>query len=95
MLKSHAQQFGKLMEALFFIRDRLPGLEAAGRGTAPSPGASAPASAHLPAGGVGGSSAGRAPFSPAAGAGAADAGGAGAVLLDSSPLMTRLLQGWS
>ena len=46
-------------------------LAAAGRGTAPSPGAGspAPASSPSPAGGVGSSSAGRAPFSPAAGAG--------------------------
>ena len=45
------------MEALFFIRGRRPGLEAAGRGTAPSPGAGSPAPASAPslAGGVGGS----------------------------------------
>ena len=71
-------------------------LAAAGRGKAPSPGAGspAPASSPSPAGGVGSSSAGRAPFSPAAGAGAAGAGGAGAALSNSSPLPTRLLQGW-
>ena len=67
----------KLMEALFFTRGRRPGLDAAGRGTAPSPGAGSPAqaSAPSPAGGVGFSSKGRSPFSPAAGAGAAGAGG--------------------
>ena len=65
----------KLMEALFFIRCLRPGLEAAGRGTAPSPGAGlAPALAPSPAGGVGGSLAGWSQFSPAAGAGAAGAG---------------------
>ena len=67
----------KLMEALFFICSLLPGLEAVGRGTAPSPGAGspAPASAPSPAVGVGGSLALRSPFSPAAGPGAAAAGG--------------------
>ena len=82
---------------LYFHLRRRPGLEAAGRCTAPSPGAGsqAPASAPSPARGVGGSSAGREPFSPAAGAGAAGAGGASAALLNSSPLLTRLLQGWS
>ena len=50
------------------------------------------ASAPSQAGGVGGWLARRAPFSLAASAGAADAGG---VLLNSSPLHTRLLQGWS
>ena len=30
------------MEAIFFIRSRLPGLEAAGRATAPSPDAGSP-----------------------------------------------------
>ena len=51
----------KLMEALFFISGRLPGLQAAWPGTAPSPGAGlqGPASAPSQAGGVGGSSAGR------------------------------------
>ena len=48
---------------------------------------------------VGGSSAGLPPFSPAAGAGEAGACGgtcgAGAALLNSSPLPTRLLPGWS
>ena len=89
------------MEALFFIRSRRPGLEAVGRCVAPLPGAGppAPALAASPGGGVGGSSAGRAPFSPAAGAGAAGAGGgaggAGAALLNLSHLPTRLLQGWS
>ena len=79
----------KLMEALFFICGRQPGLETAGRGTAPSSGAGSPASASAPspAGGVGGSSAGRSPFSPAAGAGAAGAGGGtgGVVELISCP----------
>ena len=62
----------KLMEALFFIRCLWPGLEAARRCTAPSPGAGSPAQASAPAGGVGGSSALRSPFSLAAGAGAAE-----------------------
>ena len=52
----------------------------------------APGLAPSPEGGVGGSSARRAPFSPAAGAGAAGAGSAGAALLNSSPLLTRLLE---
>ena len=38
----------KLMEALFFIRGRRLGLEAAGRGTAPSRGAGSPAPASAP-----------------------------------------------
>ena len=71
------------MKALFFIRGRRPGLEAAGRCMAPSPGAGSPAPALAPslAGGLGGSSAGLSPFSPAAGAGAAGAcGGTGCVV---------------
>ena len=71
------------MEALFFICGQRPGLEAAGRGMAPSPGAGspAPASALSPAGGVGGSSAGLSPFSQAAGAGVAGVcGGTGCVV---------------
>ena len=93
--------FDKVMEAFFFIRGRRPGLEAAGRGTTSSPGAGSPAPASAPstAGGLEGSSAGRAPFSPEAGAGAAGAsggaGGAGAALLNPSSLPTRLLPGWS
>ena len=61
---------------LYFSLQWRPGLEATGRGTAPSQGAGspAPASASSQAGGVGSSSAGRSPFSPAAGAGAAGAG---------------------
>ena len=87
----------KLMEALFFIRCWRPGLEAAGRGLAPSPGAGSPAARRQH----------RHPHlqetwearrmgwhHSAAGAGAAGAdGGAGAALLNSSPLPTRLLQG--
>ena len=86
---------------LYFSPRRWPGLGVAGHGTELSPGAGspAPASAPSPAGGVRGSSVGRTPFSPTAGAGAAGAGGgaggAGAALLSSSPLLTRLLQGWS
>ena len=53
-------------------------------------GSPAPASAPLPAGGVGGSSEGLALFSLVAGAGAAGADGAGAALLNSSPLLKRL-----
>ena len=83
------------MKALFFISCRLPGSEAAGRVTTPSQGAGSPA----PAGGVEGSSVGRAPFSPDARAGAVGASGgacgAGAALLNSSPLPTRLHPGWS
>ena len=79
----------KLMEALFFHlwrRQQLTGLEVAIRGLARSP---APAWAPSPGGGVGWSSAGRAPFSPAAGAGAAgSSGGAGGA---GQPCWTHLL----
>ena len=101
MLKSRAQRFGQAHGSFNFHPLRRPRLEAAGRCMAPSPGAGSPspASAPSPARGVGGSSEGLAPFSPAAGAGAAGAGGgaggACAALLNSSPLLTRLLQGWS
>ena len=65
---------------LYFSQQWRPGLEVDVSCMAPSPGAGlqVPASAPSLAGGVGGSSAGRVPFSPAAGAGDAGASAAGA-----------------
>ena len=76
----------------YFSSLLLSGLVVAVQRLAPSPGVGlpAPASAPSPAGGIGGLSAGHAPFFPAAGACCA-----GAALLNSSPLLTLLLQGWS
>ena len=97
----------KLMEALFFIHGRRPGLEAAGRGTVPSPVSPASASAPSPGGGPaeawearcrGGHHSPRLltqeRLVPAPGGGTGGVSGVGGVV-ELISLATRLLLGWS